>query len=150
MKAEELIVGRKYVPINKSVIGHLNSSVVWKNAVKKNQYFLYYIGQDEDGDYVFSNGLSQGRTRIIDYFLPEDVIPYVEPQKETVIPMLQSVSESMPTKRELFAAMAMQGLLTRYPNREEPDLGILESERIAEESVIMADKLIKELNKEKP
>lgn len=52
------------------------------------------------------------------------------------------------TKREYFASMAMQGLLTRVPKRldGETDLGILESKRIAEESVIMADELIKALN----
>lgn len=51
------------------------------------------------------------------------------------------------TKREKLAAMAMQGLLTRVPNREiyETDLGILESKRIADESVIMADTLLKAL-----
>ena len=51
------------------------------------------------------------------------------------------------TKREYFAAMAMQGLLTRVPNRHngETDLGILECQRIAEESVIMADKLLEVL-----
>lgn len=54
------------------------------------------------------------------------------------------------TKREYFAAMAMQGLLTRIPKRynDETDLGVIESTRIAEESVIMADKLIKALNNE--
>jgi len=54
------------------------------------------------------------------------------------------------SKREYFAVIAMQGLLTRVPKRhnEEVDLGIIESERIAAESVIMADKLITELNKE--
>ena len=48
------------------------------------------------------------------------------------------------TKREFFAAMAMQGLLTRLPQRHggETDLGVIESDRIASESVIMADKLI--------
>ena len=52
------------------------------------------------------------------------------------------------TKREYFASMAMQGLLTRVPKRfdGETDLGILESKRIAEESVIMADELIKAIN----
>lgn len=52
------------------------------------------------------------------------------------------------TKREYFASMAMQGLLTRVPKRldGQADLGILESKRIAEESVIMADELIKALN----
>jgi hypothetical protein len=52
------------------------------------------------------------------------------------------------TKREYFAAVAMQGLLTRVPKRHdgETDLGIMESKRISEESVIMADLLIKALN----
>jgi hypothetical protein len=42
----------------------------------------------------------------------------------------------------------MQGLLTRVPNRHnrETDLGILECKRIAEEAVIMADKLLVELS----
>ena len=54
------------------------------------------------------------------------------------------------TKREYFAAIAMQGLLTRIPKRQgdEVDLGILEAQRIASESRIMADLLIKELNLE--
>jgi len=58
------------------------------------------------------------------------------------------------SKREYFAATAMQGLLTRQENGSEPDLGILECKRIAEESVIMADTLIKALKyfnpKDKP
>lgn len=50
------------------------------------------------------------------------------------------------TKREYFAAMAMQGLLTRVSTHG-TELGILESNRISEESVIMADKIIEALNK---
>jgi uncharacterized SAM-binding protein YcdF (DUF218 family) len=51
------------------------------------------------------------------------------------------------TKREYFAGLAMQGLLTRVPYRHngETDLGVLESQRIAEEAVIMADKLLNQL-----
>ena len=54
------------------------------------------------------------------------------------------------SKREYFAAMAMMGLLTRVSHRHnyETDLGILESKRIAEESKIMADTLIEQLNKQ--
>jgi hypothetical protein len=53
------------------------------------------------------------------------------------------------TKREYFAGLAMQGLLTRVPNRQggETDLGTIECGRIAEEAVIMADKILKELEK---
>jgi hypothetical protein len=58
------------------------------------------------------------------------------------------VEEKGLTKREYFAGLAMQGLLTRVPYRHngETDLGILECKRIAEESVIMADKLLVELS----
>ena len=51
------------------------------------------------------------------------------------------------TKREYMAGLAMQGLLTRNPRRAngETDLGILESKRIVEESVIIADELLKQL-----
>ena len=53
--------------------------------------------------------------------------------------------------RTYFAAMALQGLLTRVPNRpnNETDLGVIELKRISEESTIMADALINALN-EKP
>lgn len=46
------------------------------------------------------------------------------------------------SKREYFAAMAMQGLLMGGRGQ----LGILESRRISEESCIMADLLIQKLN----
>lgn len=46
------------------------------------------------------------------------------------------------TKREYFAAMALQGLITRYGVRDS-------QEEQAIQSVIMADALIKELNKKK-
>jgi hypothetical protein len=51
------------------------------------------------------------------------------------------------TKREYFDGLAMQGLLTRVPDRHngETDLGVLESLRIAEEAVIMADALLNKL-----
>lgn len=53
------------------------------------------------------------------------------------------------TKREYFAGLAMQGLLTRVPNRHggEVDLGQLEIERIVVESKLMADALLAELEK---
>lgn len=50
------------------------------------------------------------------------------------------------TKREYFAGLAMQGLLTRSDGN--PQLGILESKRIADESVVMADELLKALDNE--
>lgn len=60
----------------------------------------------------------------------------------------QGIKQEGLTKLEYFAAMAMQGLLTRVPNRDnrETDLGVKESKRIAEESTIMANELIKALN----
>jgi hypothetical protein len=118
-------------------MGGLDTSVVWRNAVKKNQYFLYYIGRDDDGEYLFSDVFDDKNNG--DYFLPEDVISYVEPQTGTVMPFFQSFSESMPSKRELFAAMAMQGMLANN------SLALLNFDIVAERSVVAADALIKEL-----
>jgi Mn-dependent DtxR family transcriptional regulator len=58
------------------------------------------------------------------------------------------ISSNGCTKREYFAALAMQGLLTRTPKRhgDETDLGIIEAKRIVSESRIIADLLIEELN----
>jgi len=58
------------------------------------------------------------------------------------------IYENGVTKREYFAALAMQGLLTRVPKRhgDKTDLGILEAKRIVAESRILADLLIEELN----
>lgn len=55
------------------------------------------------------------------------------------------------TKREHLAGLAMQSLLTRISKRDDDnvDLGIFESKRIVEESVIMADMLLIELRKNK-
>lgn len=47
------------------------------------------------------------------------------------------------TKREWFAGLAMQGVLTSLP----PGVVAINSETIAKESVIMANKLIRVLNK---
>ena len=53
------------------------------------------------------------------------------------------------TKREYFAGLAMQGLLTRVPKRHdsETDLGLQEMKRIVDESVIISDALLAELDK---
>jgi hypothetical protein len=55
------------------------------------------------------------------------------------------------TKREYFAGLAMQGLLTRVPKRHggETDLGVDEEKRIVFESVSIADALLAELEKTK-
>ena len=60
----------------------------------------------------------------------------------------RTMTDGVMTLREYYAGLAMQGLLTRCPKRHngETDLGILECNRIAEESVIMADKLLEKLN----
>lgn len=52
----------------------------------------------------------------------------------------KTITEPPPTKRELFAAMAMQGLLA---GEQKNNLSIL----IAEKSVVCADALLAELEK---
>jgi hypothetical protein len=55
------------------------------------------------------------------------------------------------TKREYFAGLAMQGLLTRFKQegKAETCLTIFENKRIASESVIMADNILEALDRPK-
>lgn len=53
------------------------------------------------------------------------------------------------TKREYFAGLAMQGLLSDIRNRETRENLALSDKMIAEYAVIMADNLLEELLKEK-
>ncbi len=48
------------------------------------------------------------------------------------------------TKREYFASMAMQGLVTRYQNM----INFESSYRISKDAIMLADALLKELEKE--
>ena len=55
------------------------------------------------------------------------------------------------TKREYFAGLAMQGLLTRFKQEGKMDtyLTIFENKRIAAEAVIMADNILEALDRPK-
>ena len=74
METEELIIGNKYVPLKKTIMGSLRYSNVWKDAKKIKQKYLYYTGKD-DSYYVFSFTPDKNNG---DYFNPSDVIPYIE------------------------------------------------------------------------
>jgi len=76
-----------------------------------------------------------------------DMEKHINTNNQSSAPSLQGIGL---TKREYFAGLAMQGLLTRVSSRHgnELDLGILESKRIASESVYMADALLSELEAE--
>lgn len=73
MKAEDLVIGNKYVPHAKSVCGDLESSVVWRRAKTLDQPYLYYTGVNS-GKHMFNETYNPSG----DYFLPSDVTPYVE------------------------------------------------------------------------
>ena len=79
MKVKDLIVGNKYVPHRKSERGFegLESSVVWGRANDKNQPYLYYTGQDENGRYCFDSEFIENKITG-DFFNPSDVEPYEE------------------------------------------------------------------------
>jgi hypothetical protein len=68
-------------------------------------------------------------------------------------PMLDNVKVKLNglTKREYFAGLAMQGLLTRFKQEGKVDtcLTIFENKRIASESVIMADNILEALDRPK-
>lgn len=76
-----------------------------------------------------------------DYVFPQPIIVPLATEGTTTT-TVSGLSEGL-TKRELFAAMAMQGLIvtTDYPR----DLG----KSVTEDAVILADRLLAELAEEK-
>ena len=80
MKLEEIKVGMKVVPISKSGLYGTKDFVEYMSRkydtvkfIRENGYgFVYGI---ENGHVIVNDGIDGG-----DYFLPQDLIPYVEPQ----------------------------------------------------------------------
>lgn len=64
------------------------------------------------------------------------------PDKSAAFPIFSNQEEDGLTKRELFAAMAMQGLCTLYPQ-----CGDFMQDHVAEGAVKLADALLRELAK---
>lgn len=80
MKKSEIKTGMKVVPISKSIYGKLNKSVEWKKAEKIGQKYLHVIDSaycySKDKKVVMCDVYKNSDTG--DYFLPKDLIPYVE------------------------------------------------------------------------
>jgi len=74
----ELIIGKKYKPIRKTIGGiSLNNSLEWKQALRNNQDFLYYTGIHKHSNYhCFSAEMSIYPTG--DFFDISDVILYTD------------------------------------------------------------------------
>lgn len=83
MKREEIKLGMKVVPINKSVafgtVG-LEHCYSWRKAKELGQPYLFVAGTDIDDLCVIlcSAYFSDIELGIGDFFLPEDLIPYKE------------------------------------------------------------------------
>lgn len=79
MKGEELVIGKKYVPLKKSVGKPLEAEKGhWGRAVRENQGFLYYVGIGGGTRHCFSfkPDETNGIRLLGDWFLPEDVVEY--------------------------------------------------------------------------
>lgn len=81
LTAKDLVIGEKYVPHSKMNGDEdlQNHSAVWKLAQRKNQPFLYYTGIYNGNEFTF-NDVYEGKVDG-DFFLPEDMTPYVELSK---------------------------------------------------------------------
>jgi hypothetical protein len=76
MKQADLIVGQKYMPIDKTSGLHWNESPVIREMLEKGQDFLFYTGCRDNESLGFN---PEYNNRIAgDYFNPEDVIENVE------------------------------------------------------------------------
>ena len=83
MRKSEIKTGMKVVPISKSVYSELNMSSMWESAKSIGQDFLFVI----DEKYCLSvykeviRCAVKNDSRYGDYFLPHDLILYVEVKK---------------------------------------------------------------------
>lgn len=68
-------IGEKVVPKSKTVVGDLESSVVWKSAQEMGQPFLYVSGIDSDDTFVCIDDIKKSGG---DYFHRRDLVPYDE------------------------------------------------------------------------
>lgn len=76
MTAEELIIGEKYIPIDKTVTHYRNleDSYMYSAMQERGQDYMYYRGFD-GVHHAFSVEMD---TSFCDYFNPSDVSPYVK------------------------------------------------------------------------
>lgn len=78
MNAENLIIGNKYVPHQKTTGCSMDDSI-WN---KINKPYMYYVGTNRNGLHVFQSD-SKGST-VGEFFNPEDVVPYEETNIEDI------------------------------------------------------------------
>lgn len=72
MKQSKLVIGNKYVPHAKTAgVGDLDQSTVWQSAKKSGQNFLYFLGENSDGDLCFNDEMKDYLTG--DFFSESDV-----------------------------------------------------------------------------
>lgn len=79
MKEDNIQIGMKVVPFQKTVLGwgRLHNSEVWETAIKKDQKYLYVVGKNNKNDcYILNDELDLDNIDG-DYFNPEDFEPYV-------------------------------------------------------------------------
>ena len=71
MTAEQLIIGNKYVPFQKTIGDDFNSS----RFVREGLDFLYYIGTNDEGNHMFT---VRETSHAGAFYNPEDVYEYIE------------------------------------------------------------------------
>lgn len=110
LTAQDLVIGEKYIPIKKSVqdFGPLESSGAWHRALREGQPYLFYKGISNHR-HVFSMNAGENG----DYFLPSDVIPYIEPSTDTY-DVFGADSELQQEKS--ISVLTVQHLITLKPN----------------------------------
>ena len=84
MRKEDVKIGMKVVPFQKTYFGKENLSETWSGHVLKKLGYLVVNRFIENGGIALSTSSSQNKNG--DFFRPEDFEPYIEPkqtQKET-------------------------------------------------------------------
>lgn len=151
MKAEDLVIGQKYVPHQKTTYGPLENSSIW--AKGKKQGYIYYTGQEEDGMFCFAETYRDFPDG--DFFNPEDVTPYIETKTKKVM-KTQSITRTNLKQIYDVACFGWQARINEYAYRN-PFGNIIEftNDEVAEmfkaaspEQLIVLKRHFKEVNKE--
>jgi len=77
VKKEDVKIGMKVVPFQKTAWGELEDSILWSDALRRKQGYLFVILFDEE-EKVYVLSLDIEDTEAGDFFNPEDFDPYEE------------------------------------------------------------------------
>jgi len=105
MLEEHVRIGMRVVPFQKTAFGNLEHSNVWKDALNKNQSYLYIVGWDTSLNYFVLDDENFDNGDNGDYYNAEDFEPYEETR----------VVQQIVTEQQIKILNAVDRYISKYP-----------------------------------